>query len=136
MIWYRDRGWLPAAQTVYSTSFFFYSFYVRVRTMTAIWTVGHRLRSTPTTGHWFTALIGLQSTAVPQIGLQFSGGSATAACTVANPDVHRDTALIDVLSRRVPTKDIGMACRNAPVQISKIYMVNGDAATIRRARLG
>jgi len=34
----------------------FHSFYVRVGTMTAIWTVGHRLRSTPTNGHRFTAL--------------------------------------------------------------------------------
>jgi len=34
----------------------FYSFYVRVSTITAIWTVGHRLRSTPTNGHRFTAL--------------------------------------------------------------------------------
>jgi len=30
--------------------------YVRVSTMTAIWTVGHRLRSTLTNGHRFTAL--------------------------------------------------------------------------------
>jgi len=30
--------------------------YVRVSTITAIWTVGHRLRSTPTNGHRFTAL--------------------------------------------------------------------------------
>jgi len=34
----------------------FDSFYVRVSTMTAIWTVGHRLRSTPTNGQRFTAL--------------------------------------------------------------------------------
>jgi len=31
--------------------------YVRVCTITAIWTVGHRLKSTPTNGHRFTALI-------------------------------------------------------------------------------
>jgi len=30
--------------------------YVRVHTMTAIWTVSHRLKSTPTNGHRFTAL--------------------------------------------------------------------------------
>jgi len=36
--------------------FNFDSFYVRVSTMTAIKTVGHRLRSTPTNGHRFTAL--------------------------------------------------------------------------------
>ena len=41
---------------------------------------------------------------------------------------RRDTAMrIDVLSRRVPTEDIGMACRNAPE--------DGAAAAIRRARL-
>ena len=33
-----------------------YLIYVRVSTITAIWTVGHRLRSTPTNGHRFTAL--------------------------------------------------------------------------------
>ena len=35
--------------------------------------------------------------------------------------------LMDVLSRQVPTEDIGMACRNAPE--------DGAAAAIRRARL-
>jgi len=34
----------------------FDSLYVRVSTMMVIWTVGHRLRSTPTNGHTFTAL--------------------------------------------------------------------------------
>jgi len=34
---------------------------------------------------------------------------------------------MDVLSRRVPAEDIGMACRNAPE--------DGAAAAIRRARL-
>jgi len=34
--------------------------------------------------------------------------------------------LMDVLSRRVPTEDIGMTCRNAPE--------DGAAAAIRRAR--
>ena len=35
---------------------FIYLIYVRVSTITAIWMVGHRLRSTPTNGHRFTAL--------------------------------------------------------------------------------
>jgi len=42
--------------TVTKTMLWFDSFYVRVCTMPAIYTVGHRLRSTPTNGPRFTAL--------------------------------------------------------------------------------
>jgi len=44
-LWKRDIDWLID-----------WLIYVRVSTITAIWTVGHRLRSTPTNGHRFTAL--------------------------------------------------------------------------------
>jgi len=62
----------------------------------------------------------LQSTAIPQIQL---GG-----VQVAHPCILRDTAMrMDVLSRLVPTEDIGMTCKNAPE--------DDAAAAIRRARL-
>jgi len=49
-------SWTKPQRQCHSFEMIDWLIYVRVSTMTAIWTVGHRLRSTPTNGHRFTAL--------------------------------------------------------------------------------